>query len=277
MKSPDGKKPIAGASERAKTCRLAPAYDVLGIPVAALGWGEALDLIADHIKKGEFLRVAWLNAHCANIAYQAPRYRAALNNFLVLPDGLGVDLAASLWHGKKFPANLNGTDFTPALIRHIKIPLRIGLLGARPEVVKKAVAFFVGLAPQHEVKMISDGFFTPQQEEAVLQKLADFRPDILLVAMGVPRQELFIVDRLTERHCTAAFAVGALFDLQTGAIRRAPLWIRKLRVEWLYRLWQEPGRLWRRYIVGNFLFVARLIRERLSGRNTMSSNDDGAA
>ncbi|KXF79495.1 UDP-N-acetyl-D-mannosaminuronic acid transferase [Paramesorhizobium deserti] len=258
---------------------LAPAYDVLGIPVAALGWQEALDLVAGRIKRGEFLRVAWLNAHCANIAWQTPRYRAALNDFLVLPDGLGVDLAASLWHGKKFPANLNGTDFTPALIRHIKTPLRIGLLGARPEVTEKAVTFFAGLAPQHEVRMISDGYFVPEQEEGILKKLADFHPDILLVAMGVPRQELFIADKLTKHHCTAAFAVGALFDLQTGTVPRAPLWIRKLRVEWLYRLWQEPGRLWRRYIIGNFLFVTRLVWARISRRTTTSTNSniDGEA
>jgi len=275
--TPDRRKPVAGGRSRVQTPGLAPAYDVLGIPVAALGWKEALDLVAGRIERGEFLRVAWLNAHCANIAWQVPRYRAALNNFLVLPDGLGVDLAASLWHGRKFPANLNGTDFTPALIRHIKTPLRIGLLGARPEVTEKAVAFFAGLAPQHEVRMISDGYFTPEQENDVLEKLVDFHPDILLVAMGVPRQEFFIVDKLTKAHCTAALAVGALFDLQTGAIPRAPLWMRRLRVEWLYRLWQEPGRLWRRYIIGNFLFVARLVWARLFGKNATFSNNDGEA
>ncbi|GAB1580937.1 WecB/TagA/CpsF family glycosyltransferase [Phyllobacterium phragmitis] len=274
--TPDRRKPVAGGRSRAPTPGLAPAYDVLGIPVAALGWQAALDLVAGRIARGEFLRVAWLNAHCANIAWQVPRYRAALNSFLVLPDGLGVDLAASLWHGKKFPANLNGTDFMPALIRHIETPLRIGLLGARRDVTERAVAFFAGLAPQHEVRMISDGFFTPEQEEGILKTLADFHPDILLVAMGVPRQELFIVDKLTQKHCTAAFAVGALFDLHTGTVPRAPLWMRKLRVEWLYRLWQEPGRLWRRYIIGNFVFVARLLRVRLFGKKTFS-NDDGEA
>ncbi|PYE90339.1 WecB/TagA/CpsF family glycosyltransferase [Phyllobacterium leguminum] len=267
---------IAGAPGQTTTSLLTPTYDVLGIPVAALAWKDALDLIAGHIERREFLRVAWLNAHCSNIADRVPRYRAALNEFLVLPDGVGVDLAAYIRHGRKFPANLNGTDFTPALIRHIETPLRIGLLGARPGVVEKAALYFAGLAP-HDIRVISDGFFTSEEEEGVLKKLADFHPDILLVAMGVPRQELFILDKLTERHCTAAFAVGALFDLQTGTIRRAPPWIRRLRAEWLYRLWQEPGRLWRRYIVGNFLFVARLMRERLSGRNKISSNADGEA
>lgn len=250
-----------------RTSAIAPVYEVLGIPVAALGWDEALDLIALHIERGEFLRVAWLNAHCANIACKEPRYRAALDHFLVLADGLGVDLAARLSYGKKFPANLNGTDFTPALIRHIKKPLRIGLLGARSEVTEKAVAYFADLAPQHEVRMISDGYFSAQEEGDVLKRLADFHPDILLVAMGVPRQELFILDKLMENHCTAAFAVGALFDFQTGTVRRAPPWVRRSRVEWLYRLWQEPGRLWRRYIIGNAVFMARVLWWRLRERN----------
>jgi exopolysaccharide biosynthesis WecB/TagA/CpsF family protein len=253
------------AALRNRTAGIAPFYEVLGIPVAALSWNDALQLIAGFIERGEFLRVAWLNAHCGNTACEEPRYRAALDHFLVLPDGLGVDLAAWLRYGRKFPVNLNGTDFTPALIRYIKRPLRIGLLGARREVTEKATAHFAGLAPQHEVRMISDGFFRPEEEADILRKLADFHPDILLVAMGVPQQELFILDKLTERHCTAAFAVGALFDFHGGAIKRAPLWVRRHRMEWLYRLWLEPGRLWRRYMIGNFLFVFRLLRDRARG------------
>ncbi|GGA78723.1 UDP-N-acetyl-D-mannosaminuronic acid transferase [Brucella endophytica] len=252
-----------GADEQNKTAALAPVYKVLGISVAAISWNEALALVAGFIERGEFLRVAWLNAHCGNTSCEDPRYREALDHFLVLPDGLGVDLAALIRYGRKFPVNLNGTDFTPALIQHIKTPLRIGLIGAKPEVTEKAAAYFSALAPQHEVRMISDGFFTKEEEGEVLEKLARFRPDMLLVALGVPRQELFILDKLTERHCTAAFGVGALFDLHSGAVRRAPLWVRRHRIEWLYRLWQEPGRLWRRYIIGNFAFVLRVLRDRI--------------
>ena len=87
----------------------------------------------------------------------------------------------------------------------------------------------------------------------------------ILVALGVPRQEKWIVERLTPDHCTVPIAVGALFDLSTGEVPRAPLLLRRARSEWVYRLWREPRRLWRRYIVGNPVFLARVLRQRLTG------------
>ncbi len=79
--------------------------------------------------------------------------------------------------------------------------------------------------------------------------------------MGVPRQELWIAKNITSSHCTVPMAVGALLDFMSGAIPRAPLIIRRLRLEWLFRLITEPGRLWRRYIVGNPVFLARVLRQ----------------
>lgn len=83
--------------------------------------------------------------------------------------------------------------------------------------------------------------------------------------MGVPRQELWIARNLTEKHCTLPIAVGALLDFLSGAVPRAPGWMRRMRLEWLFRLIVEPGRLWRRYIVGNPLFLARVLRQKLVG------------
>ncbi|MGH6761856.1 MAG: WecB/TagA/CpsF family glycosyltransferase [Phyllobacterium sp.] len=239
--------------------------EILGVPVAALGWEEALAVLGARIVNGQFVRVGWLNAHNANLMRQNPEYRSVLDEFIILPDGVGVDLASKMLHGMQFPANLNGTDFTPALLQSIAKPLRVGLLGARREAAEMAAGHFKEIAPQHDFRVIADGFFKPADEPRVLADIADYHPDILLVAMGVPRQELFIAKCLTPRHCTAAIAVGALFDLATGAVPRAPVWMRNLRLEWLFRLWQEPGRLWRRYIVGNPLFVLRVLRDRLSG------------
>lgn len=240
-----------------------PQRDILGIPVVALSWEPALKLVADRIHAGSFTRVAWLNAHCANVAQADTDYRKALDGFLILPDGIGVDIASRVLHGSSFPDNLNGTDFTPALLRYMQAPLRVGLLGAKPDEVARACAAFQKLTPQHDVQIISDGFFEHDDREAALQKLAEFHPDILLVAMGVPRQELFIFNEITAEHCTAVFGVGALFDFQAGKAKRAPAWLRKCRMEWIYRLIQEPQRLWRRYLVGNPLFLYNLLKYRL--------------
>jgi len=85
------------------------------------------------------------------------------------------------------------------------------------------------------------------------------RPDLLLVAMGNPLQERFIADRLASQHASVAAGVGALFDFLAGEVSRAPKAVRKARLEWAYRLWLEPARLWRRYVVGNPVFLLRMV------------------
>lgn len=239
--------------------------EILGVPVAALGWDEALGLLGRRVEANEFTRVGWLNAHNANIMRDQPVYRAVLDEFLILPDGVGVDIASSILHGSQFPANLNGTDFTPALLQSITRPLRVGLIGSRRVIAQKAADSFQSLAPQHDYRVIEDGFFKAEDEPRVLADIAQYRPDILLVAMGVPRQELFIAQKMNGTYTTLAIAVGALFDLHTGAVPRAPMWMREARLEWLFRLWQEPKRLWRRYVVGNPMFMLRVIKARLTG------------
>lgn len=246
-----------------------PQRDILGIPVVALKWQSALELVASRIHANQFTKIAWLNAHCANVAQADSDYRRALNSFLILPDGIGVDIASRALHGSSFPDNLNGTDFVPALLKFIDEPLRVGLLGAKPEEVARACANFKKQTPQHDIQVISDGFFDGTNKQAILEKLAQFRPHILLVAMGVPRQELFIAHAINKIHCTCVFGVGALFDFQAGTAKRAPSWMRKFRIEWVYRLLLEPQRLWRRYLVGNPLFLWHLLkyRLRLKGNN----------
>lgn len=243
-----------------------PMHDILGVRVAALREQEAIALIRRNVAEKRFTKVAFLNAHCSNVSAGDATYRGALADFLVLPDGVGVDFAARYRYGEAFPENLNGTDFVPGLLAGLAEPVTVGLLGAKRSVVDAAAATLRALTPRHRVEVIDDGFFKPQDEPAVLDRLAAVRPDILLVAMGVPRQEIFIAERITARHATVPIAVGALFDFLSGSVPRAPEWMRRARLEWLFRLLIEPGRLWRRYVVGNPLFVARVLAEGRVGR-----------
>jgi exopolysaccharide biosynthesis WecB/TagA/CpsF family protein len=239
------------------------ACDILGVSVARVGWDEAQGLLRVRIAARRFTKVGFLNAHNANVACADADFSDALSRFLVLPDGVGVDVAARLLYGSKFPANLNGTDFVPALLKSVEKPLKVGLLGATRRNADAAAAVLARIAPQHAFTVVHDGFFTVEQEPEILSGIAALRPDVLLVAMGVPRQEFWIDRNLTSRHCTLPIAVGALLDFLSGAVPRAPLWVRRLRMEWLYRLVQEPGRLWRRYIVGNPLFLTRVLKQKL--------------
>ncbi|OQM75246.1 WecB/TagA/CpsF family glycosyltransferase [Manganibacter manganicus] len=249
-------KPIAGADTARK---------ILGVAVANIERAEALDLLERRIKERRFTKLGFLNAHGANLATTNPDFASALQDFLILPDGVGVDIAAKLLYGVPFRANLNGTDFVPALLRFATPPITVGLLGASRCNVEAAADKLKIVAPQHRYPVMHDGFFSPADEPGILRQLAEVRPDILLVAMGMPRQELWMARHLDQRHCTVAIAVGALFDFLAGAVPRAPKWVRRLRLEWVFRMGLEPKRLWRRYVLGNPLFLARVAIQKLFG------------
>ncbi|KQZ79052.1 UDP-N-acetyl-D-mannosaminuronic acid transferase [Mesorhizobium sp. Root157] len=239
---------------------------ILGIPVVSVGWNQAISLLTHMIDDRRFTKVTFLNAHNANLAYADPVFAEALDDFLILPDGVGVDLAAKVLYGTPFPANLNGTDFVPALLQSSIRPLTVGLLGTTRINAEAAAHKFSALSPQHRFEVIHDGYFSAPEETGIVDRIARLRPDILLVAMGVPRQELWIARNIDASHCTMPIAVGALLDFMSGAVPRAPLWVRRLRLEWVFRLLIEPGRLWRRYIVGNPLFLWRVARQKFLGR-----------
>jgi exopolysaccharide biosynthesis WecB/TagA/CpsF family protein len=243
-----------------------PSYDILGTPVAMLGWDEAIALLSERVESRQFTPVSFLNAHNANIAWSDRQFARAMKSFLVLPDGIGVDIAARLLYGKAFPNNLNGTDFLPSFISAIRRPMSIGLLGSRRENAEQAAVSLTRMAPQHRVFVVHDGFFTASEEPAILEHIRAQRPDILLVAMGVPRQELWIFEHITPEHTTLPIAVGALLDFLSGAVPRAPMWMRRLRMEWIFRLMLEPRRLWRRYVVGNPVFLLRVLCQKLARR-----------
>ncbi|PBC00867.1 WecB/TagA/CpsF family glycosyltransferase [Mesorhizobium sp. WSM3860] len=239
---------------------------ILGISVIAIRWDEAVALLSRLIAEQRFTRVSFLNAHNANLAYGDPVFAEALDEFLVLPDGVGVDIAAKLLYGAPFPDNLNGTDFIPAFLQASTRPLTVALLGATRVNAEAASVKLSALAAQHKFVVVHDGYFSPAEEPAIVERIAKLRPDILLVAMGVPRQELWIARHIDARHCTLPIAVGALLDFLSGTVPRAPMWMRRLRLEWLFRLCIEPGRLWRRYVVGNPLFLWRVFKQKLAHR-----------
>ncbi|MCR9137921.1 MAG: WecB/TagA/CpsF family glycosyltransferase [Alphaproteobacteria bacterium] len=239
--------------------------DILDVSVAWLDWPTAFKRIDEALgAKGQTV-IAFLNANNANIAMRDPNFREALSACTVLPDGIGVDIAAKALYGKPFPANLNGTDFIPALLSYVTRPLKVALLGARPDVLHGATAEFRRKLPWHNFVSVSDGYFDKDDCETVLSQLAEVKPDVLLVAMGSPTQELWIQQNIRPEHGKVVFSVGGLFDFVSENTPRAPQLVRTLRSEWIYRLFQEPRRMWRRYILGNPLFLYHVLRYKMSG------------
>jgi exopolysaccharide biosynthesis WecB/TagA/CpsF family protein len=232
---------------------------ILGVQVRDCGRAEALALLHQAIAANRHLKVAFCNAHAANTAWADADFRSALSRFTVFPDGFGVDLASRWLRGRPFAANLNGTDFMPELIRSSPRPLRIALIGGRPGVAKRAAAALAEMDRRHAFAPILHGFAPAEDILAWLDAMRETPADIILVAMGNPKQELWIDAHLTADHGRLAVGVGALFDFLAGEVSRAPEWVRAARLEWMWRLMLEPKRLFRRYVLGNPLFLLRVL------------------
>lgn len=231
--------------------------------MAVLTRDAAAGLLEQRIRERSPVRLAFVNAHLANMACDDARIHGALSGFLLLNDGAGINIASRLLHGRAFPDNLNGTDFTPFFLDRCSTSLDVFLLGARPSVLARAAKVFAGRWPRHRLVGYQDGFFSEAEEGRVVDVIRKARPHLVLVGMGNGIQERW-VKRLVPEIALSAWGVGALFDFLAGEVRRAPLWMRWLGAEWVYRLVLEPRRLWRRYLLGNPKFLFRVLRERRS-------------
>jgi exopolysaccharide biosynthesis WecB/TagA/CpsF family protein len=239
--------------------------DIGGIGVAVVDREAAIAELREAVVDGGHVKLAFCNANLVNVAGGDAALQRSLSTFLVLADGIGVDLGSKLLYGTPFPSNLNGTDFFPAFFAGEARPLKVGLLGGRPGVADRAAERLSRRYPQHRFTVVSHGYYAAEEEGRLLDGLKADRPDLLLVAMGNPLQEGFIAGKLNVQHCAVAAGVGALFDFFAGEVPRAPEAIRKARLEWAYRLWLEPRRLWRRYVLGNPAFLMRMTRQYLTG------------
>ncbi len=254
---------------------LAPRLPIFGCSVYDLNWDGALSFVNElaNLPIGQ-AHVTFLNANNANIMLADREFREVLGRSIVLPDGVGLDIASHLLNGEKFVANLNGTDFVPALLTYMVTPRRIGLIGGSPEVLAAATAGFQRHAPWHRFIPVSDGFFDKGDCAEVLAALDAAELDILLVGMGTPLQEKWVDSNIRPEHARVVMSVGALFDFASGRVPRAPSWLRSIRAEWAYRLWLEPERLWRRYILGIPVFLYHVLRHKLSERKDLPGGSD---
>jgi alpha-1,3-mannosyltransferase len=235
------------------------------VRIDVLTWDAAIEQIIADIQSRTPTFVTFCNAHSVNLAQKDDAFAAALAKAKVLNDGVGVDLASRLLYGEPFPANLCGTDFVPAILSASPSSLRLFLIGSAAGVGERAGEALAKLGPGHKVVGAHHGFFAADEEEEVRATIATADPNLVLVGMGQPRQELW-ASRNFEHFPAVTMCVGALLEFAAGTVPRAPRWMRTARIEWVHRLICEPRRLWRRYLVGNVEFVARVLRERKRSR-----------
>lgn len=203
-------------------------------------------------------RVNFMNAHCFNVMARNRQYAAAVNSSdFLLPDGIGVALAAKMTC-HNLTANLNGTDFIPALLKEAaKMGKSVYLFGGTPGTAIKAADNLIHEIPGLQIAGTRDGFAQAQNDAEIIADINASGADIVLVALGVPMQELWLHRNAPYVDAELTMGVGAALDFFAGNVTRAPAWVRKAKCEWVWRLAQEPRRLAKRYLQGNFSFLAR--------------------
>ncbi len=214
--------------------------------------------------------IFFLNAHCFNIAQKDHDYRKAINESdLLLNDGIGISIACRLG-GLKPIENLNGTDLIPRIMAYAaKKGISVYLLGGKNGVAENAAESIRYEIPEINIAGTASGYFNGYRENEIIKDINDSKAGLLVLGMGVPKQELWAGNnRRLLKNVRIIIAGGAILDFISGRVKRAPVWMRKIRLEWVYRLCIEPGRLWRRYITGNLLFFWHLAKlKSLSIRN----------
>lgn len=232
---------------------------LLGIDIDPLTADEFLSRIDQFVDEGDPRQISYLNADCLNKCWSDRAYRETITaSDLVYADGMGVVWASRLF-GHPLPERLNANDLLPEFCRRAaEKGRRIYLLGGEPGVAESAAADFKSRHPDLNIVGCSHGFFNENEENDVIAAIREAKPDILIVGMGAPKQELWIRRNLDALGVPVAWGVGGLLDYSAKNIKRAPMWMRQAGMEWFWRLCLEPGRLWKRYLLGNVLFTFRV-------------------
>jgi N-acetylglucosaminyldiphosphoundecaprenol N-acetyl-beta-D-mannosaminyltransferase len=210
-------------------------------------------------------RVNYVNAHVLNQSLSNGELRRALRDSdLVYCDGYGVRLAARLI-GLPVPHRMTGADWIWGIAAMCQESGRsLYLLGSDPGASTEAAATLRRWYPRLEVRGTHHGYFDLDgpHSERVLEHIAENPPDVLLVGMGTPQQEMWVEANHHRIEASVVWTVGALFDYVAGRVPRAPHWIADNGLEWIFRLAVEPRRMWRRYLLGNPTFLYRVLNER---------------
>lgn len=229
---------------------------------------EAVELLLARALRRQNSRVYYANANTMVVAAKNSALVEALKQSdLLLADGSGVCWGSALL-GTPLNHNLNGTDLVPALCNAGSSKgLSVYLLGAKPGVAEEAAANLAKAHPGLIIAGVQHGYFHQQETQKILEVIRASRPHLLLVGMGVPLQEIWLNQYASQLPGIISMGVGGLFDFLAKRVVRAPYLIRTIGMEWLWRLAMEPSRLWKRYIIGNFVFCS-LVAEHFFSSNS---------
>ena len=245
---------------------MTPRADVLGCSIDRLDMEATLDAVESIIASRQFTQHMAINAAKLVTMQRDPKLTRIIEECgLVNADGQAI-VWASRMLGDPLPERVAGIDLMHALLGLAERKgYRVYFLGARKEVLETALERIRELHPALAIAGARDGYFSTEEEPEVCAEIARSRADILFVAMSSPRKEYFVGEHGESLGAPFVMGVGGSIDVVAGITRRAPVLMQRMGLEWLYRLLQEPRRMFRRYAVTNSRFAGLVARELLTG------------
>jgi N-acetylglucosaminyldiphosphoundecaprenol N-acetyl-beta-D-mannosaminyltransferase len=244
--------------------------DILGIAVSVFTMEDLIGVVDKSVASRQHLLLGVVNAaKVVNARKNTILMRSLKQADLILADGAPVVWLSRLL-GTPLPQRLAGIDIMYRILERASArQYRVYFLGAKPEVSQRVVEITARQYPHAVIVGYRDGYFSDSEDEVVAQEIKNSRADILLVAMPSPRKENFLAKWYDFMQVPVCHGVGGSFDVMAGVTKRAPYWMQNGGLEWVYRLIQEPRRMWKRYLVTNTMFIllgiGAVIRARLCG------------
>lgn len=237
---------------------------ILGLPVDVITFDGLLDQIGAWMREGGRHQVCTTNPEFIMMTQEHFNFRNILSRAdLCVPDGVGLLLAARLL-GKKLPQRVTGSDGVPLIAeRAAREGWRLFLLGAAEGVAEKAASVLQSRYPALQIAGTYSGSPSGDEEDAIVERVNASGADLLFVAYGAPKQDEWIARNLPRLNVKMAMGVGGTFDFIAGIVPRAPMWMRRYGLEWLYRLYLEPSRARRMTRLPRF--VLAVLRHRTRG------------
>lgn len=243
------------------------AHEVLDVEIAAVTMDEAVALCAAMVKSGEPHGIATANAEMLMMTKRDSGLKRILQECdLVLPDGAGI-----LWAGEQlgtpFPERVTGADLTERLLYlAAEMDWPVYFLGGAPGVAAEAARRFRAEKKEFPLAGTHDGYFDSEEEKKVIEDIRESGARLLLVGLGVPKQEYWIRRHRDELGPVLAMGIGGVFDIMAGRLTRAPLWMQRHRLEWAYRLFLEPRRIGRMMALPRYMLAVKRWKKKRSAR-----------
>ncbi|MBP2635616.1 MAG: tagA [Firmicutes bacterium] len=232
---------------------------VLNVSIDNVTMAEALDKLEQFIVTKTPHVVATANAEMVMLAQKDSELAEILAKAdLIVPDGAGVVWAAR-YQGYTMVERVAGYDLAQNLLAQAAVKgYRVFLFGSQPDIVEKAKMVAMKRYPGLCIVGTRHGFFTAEDETTIIREIAELKPDILLAALGVPKQEKWLAKNLTKLNVPVCMGVGGTLDVMAGAVKRAPLWMQRTSLEWLFRLLCQPQRAIRMLALPKFALKVML-------------------